>query len=65
MVYHAIQLGYHPTEWKKARRILFEKGKKQDFGLVKSYQVISLLNCIGKVVDKVVVMDLLRYCEDY
>ena len=52
MVYHAIRLGYHPTEWKRARGILLEKGGKRDFGLVRSYRVISLLNCIGKVVEK-------------
>ena len=65
MVYHAIRLGYHPTEWKKARGILLEKGGKRDFRLVRSYQVISLLNCIGKVVEKVVAMELSGYCESY
>ena len=64
MVYHAIRLGYHPTEWKKARGILLEKGGKRDFGLVRSYQVISLLNCIGKVIEKVVAKQLSQYCED-
>ncbi len=65
MVYHAIQLGYHPMEWKRARGILLEKGGKRDFGLVRSYRVISLLNCIGKVVEKVVAKELSHYCEDY
>ena len=65
MVYHAIRIGYHPTEWKKARGILLEKGGKRDFGLVRSYWVISLLNCIGKVVEKVVAKELSQYCEDY
>ncbi len=63
MVYHVIRLGYHPTEWKKARVILLEKGGKRDFGLVRSYRVISLLNCIGKVVEKVVAKELSQYCE--
>ncbi len=65
MVYHAIRLGYHPTEWKKARGILLEKGGKRDFGLVRSYRVISLLNCMGKVVEKVVAQELSQYCEKY
>ena len=65
MVYHAIRLGYHLMEWKRARGILLEKGGKRDFGLVKSYRVISLLNCIGKVVQKVVAKELSHYCEDY
>ena len=43
LVEHAIQLGYHSRKWKKARGILLEKGGKRDFGLVRSYRVISLL----------------------
>ncbi len=65
MVYHAIRLGYHPKEWKKARGILLEKGGKRDFGLVRSYRVISLLKCMGKVVEKVVAKELSQYCEYY
>ena len=65
MVYHAIRLGYHPVEWKRARGILLQKGGKRDFGLVRSYRVISLLNCMGKVVEKVVANELSLYCENY
>ncbi len=65
MVYHAIRLGYHPTQWKRARGIHLEKGGKRDFGMVRSYRVISLLNCIGKVVEKVVAKELSQFCEDY
>lgn len=65
MVYHAIRLGYHPTQWKRARGILLEKGRKRDLGLVRSYRVISLLNCTGKAVEKVVAKELSQYCENY
>ena len=65
IVYHAIRLGYYPVEWKKARGILLEKGGKRDLGLVRSYRVISLLNCMGKVVEKVVTQELSQYCEKY
>lgn len=54
MVKHAIRLGYHLQEWMRARGVLLEKGGKRDFTLVKFYRVISLLNCMGKVVEKVV-----------
>lgn len=37
MIYHAIRLGYHLWESKKALKKLFEKGGKQDFRLVRSY----------------------------
>lgn len=54
LVQHVIRLGYHPYEWKKARGILLEKGGRPDFSLVRSYRVISLLNCMGQIVEKVV-----------
>ena len=65
LVQHAIRLGYHPKEWKKARGILLEKVGKRDYGLVRSYRVISLLNCMGKVIEKVVAEQLSQYCESY
>ena len=65
MVQQAIRLGYHSKAWKRARGILLEKGGKRDFGLVRSYRVISLLNCMGKVVEKVVAEHLSQYCEAY
>ncbi len=63
MVYHAIRLGYHLVEWKRAWGILLQKVGKRDFGLVRSYRVISLLNCMGKVVEKVVANELSLYYE--
>lgn len=52
MVQHTIRLVYHPRQWKKAQGILLEEGGKRDSGL-RSYRVISLLTCIGKVVEKI------------
>ncbi len=65
MIQQAIKLGYQPKSWKNARGILLEKGGRRDFNLVKSYRVISLLNCLGKVVEKVVAGLLLEYCENF
>ncbi len=50
IVQNTIKLGYHPWEWKRAKGILFEKAGKWDFEFIRSYPVISLLNCIGKIV---------------
>ena len=52
MVQQAVRLGHHLAEWKKAQGILLEKGGKRYFTLVKSYRVMSLLNCMGKLVGK-------------
>lgn len=40
-----------------------KKGGKRDLSLVKSYRVISLLNCLGKVVEKVIAGLLSKHCE--
>lgn len=65
MVQQAIRLGYQPKRWKRARGILLEKEGRRDFSLVKSYRVISLLNCLGKVVEKVVAGLLSGHCEKF
>ena len=65
MVKQAIRLGYHPKEWKRARGILLEKGGKRDLTLVKSYRVISLLNCMGKVLEKVIAEQLSQLSENF
>ena len=40
-----------------------EKPNKRDRTLVKSYRVISLLNCLGKVVEKLIAEKLFQFCE--
>ena len=65
MVYHTLHLGYDFIKWKKTRGILFEKGGKRNFELIRSYQVINLLNGIGKIVEKIVAKELSHYCEKY
>lgn len=59
----AIRLQYHPQLWRHVKRILMEKPNKRNRTFVKSYRVISLLNCLGKVVEKLVPEKLSRFCE--
>ena len=63
VVAQAIRLQYHPQRWRHAKGVLLEKPNKRDRTLVKSYRVISLLNCLGKVVEKVVAKQLSDFCE--
>lgn len=65
MIKQVIQLRYHPKEWKQTQTILLKKGEKQDLTLVKSYRVISLLNCINKVLEKVIAEQLLLLLESF
>jgi ribonuclease HI len=57
------RLGVHPQTWKTARGILLRKQDKHDYTLVKAYRVISLLNCLGKVVEKLAAEAIASHCE--
>ena len=54
VIIQAIRLQYHPQRWKCAKGVLLEKPNKRNRTLVKSYRVISLLNNLEKIVEKVV-----------
>lgn len=63
LVQQAIRLQYYPQLWRHAKGILMEKPNKRDRTLVKSYRVISLLNCLRKLVEKFVAEQLSQFCE--
>ena len=66
LVRQCLRLGVHPHSWKTARGILLKKPSsavKRDYSMVKAYRVISLLNCLGKVVEKVAADAISSYCE--
>lgn len=65
MVYYTIRLGYHLIKWKRTQGINLEKGGKRDLELVRCYEIISLLNYIGKVVEQVVDKELSQYYENF
>ena len=50
----AVRTGHHPTVWKRASGVLIRKPGKEDYTTLKLYRTISLLSCLGKVVEKVV-----------
>ena len=51
-----IRLGAHPDKSKTARGVTISKPGEDDYCLAKSYRCISLLNCLGKMVEKVAAM---------
>lgn len=63
LVQQTIRLQYHPRSWRHAKGILMQKPNKRDRILAKSYRVISLLNCLGKVVERLVAEMLSQFCE--
>ena len=44
---------YHPKCWRKGIGVVFPKPKKEDYSNPKSYRVITLLNCLGKVLEQI------------
>lgn len=59
----SVSSGYQPKCWKTAKGILLPKPNKPDYSIPKAYRVISLLECLGKVVEKVVAERISNYCE--
>jgi hypothetical protein len=60
--------GYHPKCWKEATGVILQKPQNtkppyRDFALPKAYRVISLLNCLGKVAEKIVAKRLATIAE--
>jgi hypothetical protein len=53
----AIHLGHHP--WKEAKVVVLAKPKRPDYSLPKSYRPISLLECCGKLLEKIIANRLL------
>lgn len=63
LILQCLNKGFHPKTWKKAKGILLKKPNKSDYSIAKSYRVISLLNCFGKIVEKIVATALSNFCE--
>ena len=40
--------------WRKAIGVILKKPNKEDYSIPKSYRVISLLNYLGKISEKIV-----------
>jgi hypothetical protein len=50
----AVRTGHHPAVWQRSSGVVRRKPRTEDYTKLKSYQTISLLSCMGKVVEKVV-----------
>lgn len=47
-------LGYHPAIWREATGAVLKKPNKSDYSTPKSYRIICLLNCLGKVLERII-----------
>jgi hypothetical protein len=50
-----IEKGHHLIQWREAIGIILKKQNKPDDSNPKAYRIISLLNCLGKTAEKIIV----------
>jgi Reverse transcriptase (RNA-dependent DNA polymerase) len=50
-----LRVGHHPKPWKEAVVCVIPKPNRADYTLAKNYRPISLLECLGKLLEKVIV----------
>ena len=62
MARQCFRLGVHPEAWKTAKGVLIPKPKRVRTQ-VKAWRVISLLNCLGKVIEKLAAGLISDWCE--
>ncbi len=64
MYQNLIRLGYHPKCWKTVIGVILRKlGKKRNWSEPKSYRIIFLLNCLGKIAEKIIAARLVYLAE--
>jgi hypothetical protein len=53
-VYNTLfRAGYYPNKWKEGIGIILLKPNKEDYTVPKAYRIITLLNCLSKVLEKI------------
>ena len=60
-----IWAGYHPKIWREATIVIIKKAGKPDYRAPKAYRPISLLNCLGKISEKIMATRLAHLAEKY
>ena len=65
LIKHSIRLQYHLKRWKLTRKVLFKKSNKLStvYQTLKDYRVISLFNCLRKMIKKTMIKKLAMICE--
>ena len=58
-----IGIGFHPESWKQEIGVIFKKPNKDDSTDPKSYRLISLLNCLGKISERIIAERLSHFAE--
>ena len=59
-----IAKGYHPKCWRQATGAILPKPGKPDYSISKAFRIISLLNCLGKVSERILAKRLSTMAEN-
>jgi hypothetical protein len=54
LIQKCAESGYHPRAWRRAVAIALRKPGKPDYSNPRAYRLITLLECLGKVLEKVI-----------
>ena len=60
-----LKAGHHPRRWKEAVVCVIPKPNRADYTLAKNFRPISLLECLGKLLEKVVAKLIYRDMSNY
>ena len=47
-------MGFYPKKWKECLGVMLAKPDKPNYLILKAYRIISLLNCLGKVLERII-----------
>ncbi len=53
-----IENDYHSKIWREDTRIILKKSDKLNYSISKTYRIITLLNCLDKVAEKIIAVQL-------
>ncbi len=53
-----IENGYHSKIWREGTEIILKKSNKSNYSISKTYRIITLLNCLDKVAEKIIAVQL-------
>jgi ribonuclease HI len=54
LIKKSLASGYHPKLWRKATAVALRKPNKPDYSKPRAYRLITLLECLGKLLEKIV-----------
>jgi hypothetical protein len=57
--------GYHPICWRQATTVIVPKPGNPDYSIPKAYRPVALLNCLGKILEKLMANRLAYIAEKY